>query len=191
LSANKLVYVVGEPGVGKSTALTLLTAEYARVMMSRKPRREWLTNGKRIVATELGARAGKHPEGYPGTDAMSMTAIVEVDDWFRSGDAAREAPLVIGEGARLGVRRLVDSALHGGFDVTVVLLDDPAAAARHRAERGSKQADSWVKGARTRARNFYDYASERAETRANVRALYVANETMSETLAILQRETGL
>lgn len=154
----RLVYVVGAPGVGKSHAVTAVTAGYERVFglaELKNPTREWLLRDGRPVAVELGSRAGRHPAGFPGTDAMSMTAIVPTERWLASGQAGAEASLVIGEGARLATKRLLTAAKDGGFDVVVLFVDDPLGASARRTRRGGEQNATWVKGAITRARNFY------------------------------------
>lgn len=196
MSGSKIVYLVGEPGVGKSTAFNELTAPWPRVHRpgyKHEPRREWLIDPgqQRPRAVEIGARGSMHPPGYPGTDALAMNVVVATDEWLRSGRAADETDLIIGEGARLGVRRFLDSALASGWSVSVILASDPEGAAQRRELRGSKQADSWVTGARTRALRFFEYAIERADSRANVCAHMVSSGRLEDLVKVLQDETGL
>jgi hypothetical protein len=163
----RVVYLVGEPGVGKSHAMTELTLPYERVHgvgYLRRPRRELLLRDGQVRAVELGARGGKHPPGHPGTDAMSMTAIVEVDAWLDSPQAARDANLILGEGARLGVRRLVDVCGRTGAELVVVHAVGEEQARHRREARGTRQKESWIAGARTRAARFADYARDSGAT---------------------------
>jgi len=158
---TRLIYLVGEPGVGKSWLFTELTKAFERTAMpTPAPRREFLLSPDRstIVGVELGARAGKHHAGYPGTDALPMNAIIAAEQYLVSGTAQRETPLILAEGARLAVRRFLDAALTARIDTHVVLVTDPERAAKQRADRGSAQNPSWVRGATTRAIRFYGYA---------------------------------
>lgn len=160
---TRLIYLVGEPGVGKSWLFSELTKQFRRpVVHTPAPRREFLVTpaGDRIVGVELGARAGEHHPGYPGTDAMPMDAIVAAETWVKSGMAARETPLILAEGARLAVKRFLDAAVTAHLDTHVVLVMDPERAAKQRGDRGSTQNATWVRGAATRAINFYLYASK-------------------------------
>lgn len=148
------------------------TKHLTRHCIEDNPRRELLSANGRVVAVELGARAGRHPPGFPGTDALPMNAVVSAENWLRSGQAAGEAPVVLGEGARLGVRRFLDAAIATGWEIHIVLLTSRRAA-RNRAERGSRQKDSWVKGATTRALRFHDYAAQRVGRGGGVTGAYV------------------
>lgn len=178
---TRLVYLVGEPGVGKSWLFTELTKLFVRTApKTTAPRREFLLlpHSTRIEGVELGARLGHHHAGYPGTDALPMNAVVAAERWLVSGDAARETPLILAEGARLGVRRFLDAAQTAGIDTHVVLVTDPERAAKQRAGRGSTQSPSWVRGTSTRAINFYAYA-----VRSGVTASAYASRPPTEILA--------
>jgi hypothetical protein len=107
-----------------------------------------------VVGCELGRRSGRHPQGYPGTDAMSMTAIVPTERWLLDG--ADGLPLVVLEGTRLANKRFVEAAQNGHHRLQVYYLYDPATAVVRRAARGSNQDPQWLKGRQTAARNFYD-----------------------------------
>lgn len=165
----KALYLVGGPGVGKSEIMSRLTARYTRVssvLGDGQPRREWLLNGAGHipVAVELGARAGRHPAGFPGTDAMAMTAIVSTEKWILSGLAAGEAPLLLGEGARLGVRRFLEALLHERIETHVVLITAPKEIVEQRCvARGSNQKESWMRGQFTRSLRFHEAAFEMAQ----------------------------
>ncbi len=179
-------YLVGEPGVGKSWIMDRLTERYHRVPWDGRPRLETLhetfepPRTAELRAIELGARAGKHPEGFPGTDAMSMTAIVDVHRWL-VGAETPSVP-VLGEGARLAVRRLIQACEEGQHNLHVYLIVDPERAAAQRAARGSKQNESWIKGARTRAYRF-------AEQAKNV--VMFAGAEPAAIVKELRRATGL
>jgi P-loop Nucleotide Kinase3 len=183
-----LLYVVGEPGVGKSTAVDLLTAHLGRTVVNGQPKREHLHDGSHCVAVELGARLGKHPEGFPGTDAMSMSTILDVEPWLRDGHAAFETPLVLGEGARLANGRFIRAAVDGGFRVTVVWLRDGQGAEERRAARGSNQKDAWVRGQATKSRKFYELAGRWG---GNVAAVGMHAASTEDVVHLLRTLTGL
>ena len=185
-----LHYLVGEPGVGKSWIMDRLTERYHRVPWDSRPRMETLhetfqpPRTAELRAIELGARAGKHLAGFPGTDAMSMTAIVDVHRWLIGGDTP--AVPVLGEGARLAVRRLIQACQEGDHRLNVYLIFDPERAAAQRAARGSMQNESWIKGARTRAGRFADAAMA-----ARFEVHYYGCTPPEDIVADMRRETGL
>jgi hypothetical protein len=196
MSKTHVVYFAGEPGVGKSTAMSDLTDGYGREIVSHKlkggPARETLTRDGETVGVELGRRFGPHPEGFPGTDAMSMSAIVGVESWLVSGAAATETALVLGEGARLANRRFVRACLIGGVKLTVVYFHDPAGAELRRKARGGGQNETWVRGQATRAANFYAMARHvMVTTDADVHCEFVLGEWPEVAVETLRRITGL
>jgi hypothetical protein len=196
MTKTHVVYLAGEPGVGKSTAMSDLTDGYGREVVSHKlkggPARETLTRDGEIVGVELGRRLGPHPAGFPGTDAMSMSAIVGVESWLVSGAATAEVPLVLGEGARLTNRRFVRACLLAGVKLTVVYFHDPAGAEVRRKARSGKQNETWVRGQATRAANFYAMARHvMVSTDADVHCEFVRGDRANLTLSTLRRITGL
>lgn len=184
--------LVGEPGIGKSWLFDRLTEGYHRVPIEGSPRRELLyetfepPHTAQLRAIELGARRGRHPEGYPGTDAMSMTAIVDVHSWL-AGGRVPNVP-ILAEGARLSVGRLIRAVAEGDHEMSVILIEDQPRAELQRARRGSQQKPSWIAGARTRARNFYELACAQPQT---VSAYRFRREDPELVLGELRRITGL
>lgn len=162
---SNVLLLVGEPGAGKSTLFAEAFGFCRRKIVDHKtiggPAREWLyRDGEDSpIAVELGAREGRHPIGYPGTDAMSMAAIVKVDTWLRE-PGEDEAPAIVAEGTRLANFRFVKACLESGHNLTVVLLHGAADAYARRQERGSDQNAQWLKGRQTAAANFYRLAVE-------------------------------
>lgn len=142
---KSLIYIVGEPGAGKSTALAKATAHWTRHPQQAPLAHDLLVDESSIVAVEL----GKRRETFSGTDALPMNAITRAETFL----ATTLAPVIIGEGARLGVRRFFETAVDMGMDVTLFYLTTPHAA-EQRAARGTEQKESWVKGAATRAANI-------------------------------------
>lgn len=145
----RLLYLIGEPGVGKTTTMAAYTARWRTLGALADPGR--ILYGEPlglIAAVELGLR---RPGGFCGTDALAMNAVVGAERYVLCGRAAAETPLLLGEGARLANRRFLTAATAAGWDVHLVLLSGPDLAAERRKTRGTVQNPSWVRGAATRA----------------------------------------
>lgn len=162
MSDLRLVYLSGEPGVGKSTLMRQITEDWTRIYMPKEmggpPCRDLLFDHARpaqAVAVEL----GRIRDTFSGTDALPSSVIGEAELWLTSGRAAREAPLVLAEGARLANRRFLTCAVTTGYRVQLLHLSGLALAAQRRATRARtlgkpEQNPSWVKGRRTAAANL-------------------------------------
>lgn len=163
---SKILFVVGEPGVGKSTLVETAFGGFERAEVDHRaaggPMRELLWRGGELVGCELGRRLGKHPAGYPGTDKMSQTAIVGVDEWLRAG--ADDLGVIVLEGTRLMNKRFVTAALAGDHRLMIFYLYGPEVARQRRDERGSDQNPQWLKGRQTAAANFYQLCDRMRNT---------------------------
>lgn len=158
MTDRELIYLVGAPGAGKSTLMARLTAGYTRApalpLDYPAPPRDWLLSPRtlELKAIELGRRR----ERFSGTDALASNVIALAESWLT---AQHEAPLVFGEGARLGNRRFLARAVRAGYGVTLALLDHPEVAAwrtARAAEVGRTQNPGWVAGRTTASRNLAD-----------------------------------
>lgn len=168
------VYLLGPPGVGKTTLMHALTGPWQRlepmVPGDFSPLRvEMLvdpTNGMVV-----GYHVGRTREKFGGTDALSYSVIDAACAWVSNPLAV---PLYA-EGARLAHSRFASACAAGGNDLVWFLLDAPDDLLDARcAERGSDQNVSWRHGAGTRARN--------AATR--LRDAGVAVHTLDATLSV-------
>lgn len=141
----RLIYIVGAPGVGKSTLMRGLTRGLSRVSVDNfgLPR-DVLFRGEQPVGVELGRRRGT----FSGTDALGMSIHPTALKWI----AVTQEEVVLAEGQRLATRQFLRTALDAGRAVDLLWLDPPTevAEARRRA-RGTKQNPTWVKAATTRA----------------------------------------
>jgi ribose 1,5-bisphosphokinase PhnN len=158
-----LIYLIGAPGVGKSTAMRAATSEWTAVPAERdRSVPGWtphvrLIDGDGIVrAIELGVRR----EPFGGTDGLSMSIGPQAADFLYT----HPHRLVLGEGQRLATRPFLEAAVRAGYSTTLVLLSlPPELAAERWAGRGTDQASSWRKGAETRVRNIAGWAAARGD----------------------------
>ena len=134
----KLIYLIGEPGVGKTTAMRELTSRLGPAVETTKP------FAHRVGADwmELGRERGT----FSGTDALSMSVQPMAIGFLRQAARDNLVRLVLGEGDRLGTGSFLDAV--GVFaDVRLVgLVAPPEVAAARRELRGSRQAETWLKG---------------------------------------------
>ena len=152
---HRLVYVIGQPGAGKSTFMARLTEDYDRVpaiVPDHGPVAHdelFDAEGNPLDAAELGIQRG----AFSGTDALPSAVIDKAVPWL----ATVPYKLILAEGARLANRRFLDAALGSGYAVTLVLLDHPDADAwrkRRAKSLGRDQNAAWVKGRLTASRNL-------------------------------------
>jgi hypothetical protein len=147
------VYVVGAPGVGKTTLMHRLLAGTERgepePVGHNGMRVEPLRRGGSLVGVHVGV---SRPD-FGGTDALGMAVAPDAVRWLDDPDAPYARERVWGEGARLGIPAFL-RALAGRGPTTVVLLTlPPDVLAERHAGRGSAQDETWRKGAATRAEN--------------------------------------
>lgn len=162
MSDRRLVYLSGEPGVGKSTLMREVTAGWDRVHLPREsgqaPHRDLLFD-RAAPAHPYAVELGRLKDTVSGTDALALDCINEAEEWLRSGQAARESSLILAEGSRLAHRRFLTDAVDTGWQVQLLHLSGLALAATRRANRGRllgkpDRSDAWVKGRRTAAANL-------------------------------------
>lgn len=154
MSTKKLIYLVGAPGSGKSTAMKAATKHLQRVPIYEDPlvpRDVLMSAAGKTVAVELGKSRGN----FAGTDALSMSVIADAERYLSA--LPEDPPLVLAEGARLANARFLQFALDRGMSVSLLFLDNDQAG-RWRSERamklGKAQNESWAKGRETAARNL-------------------------------------
>jgi hypothetical protein len=137
-------YFIGEPGIGKSTLVSALTAG-SNPEWRPKPFMHGIYRDDTGVT--LAAQIGGPDEKYPGTDRLSMSVGPKAIDWL----AQAPAPFVFGEGDRLA-----SDGFFGAMDewcdewTLVVMNARPDVAAARRIARGSTQNAGWLKGRRTK-----------------------------------------
>lgn len=149
---KRLIYLVGEPGVGKSTLLAAALKGWDRLPQKKPLAHDLLHRDGLVEGAELGVR---RPH-FPGTDALAMDAINAAERLL----AEPPAPIIVGEGARLGNVRFLTSARNLGYDVSLVHVVSPHAAEQRAARAAGmgtyEQKDSWVRAQATKALNLVE-----------------------------------
>lgn len=140
----RLVYVIGEPGAGKTTAVDAYCAAYEPIDLDAPiPHRAWMDDGDLAFVT-----LGRHRPPFSGTDTLAMNVQPVATTWLSHPASPR---LVLAEGDRLGNAKFLNAMRDVGRDVTVVYLaTDPDVAQARRTARsastGTEQNASWVAG---------------------------------------------
>ncbi len=146
-----VVYLIGEPGSGKSTLMAAFTDRYEAEARTAPFAHRVLRNADGLV---IGVELGKRRDNFSGTDALAMNVGPKVRAWLAEVDAA-EVVCVLGEGDRLTNGRFLTEC------DAVVRLDVPEAVAdERRRQRGSDQNASWLKGRRTKLSNLADMVTD-------------------------------
>jgi ABC-type cobalamin/Fe3+-siderophores transport system ATPase subunit len=146
---NRLVYLVGPPGAGKTTVLDRLVGSNRRVLV-RKPFAHQLL-------PDIGAVIlGEHRPPFSGTDTLSMGVARIIEPWLQRA----EHPLILAEGDRLAYERFFRVAAQAGYEVRLFHIDvDQVTAERRRRVRSEMnglkaQNEAWCAGRATKARNL-------------------------------------
>ncbi len=143
------LYIIGEPGVGKSELVAALTDGWTPIEVDDPfPHRVYPigADGQPQEVVELGRRR----ERFSGTDALSMAVQPKVMEWL---PAAKPA-MLIAEGDRLANDKWLNLLLSNGYELRLVLLSGPGAAARRRLQRGSRQDPAWLVSRQTKVRRL-------------------------------------
>ncbi len=145
-SKRVVLWVLGEPGIGKTTMVRALFGD-APLRFVESPK--WTLAGDRI------ALAG-HYKGttFDGGDTVPYNAAEAAQEYWR--DELSSFQLTILDGDRFsheGSKSLFEAHALG----LAVLLEAPLeVAAGRRKSRGSNQSESWISGRRTKSRRFFD-----------------------------------
>lgn len=148
-----ILFFVGPPGVGKTT----LVRAYMEHLDPGNAKRAYTANPKWTVASGAYVAAG-HYKGatFDGADTVGYNQVnTQLKDWYANYTSM---PVTIFDGDRFSNRPAWDalalSNVHNAkLRVIHIVAPDSVLKAR-RAERGSDQNVTWMKGRVTKARNF-------------------------------------
>lgn len=153
------LYVVGGAGTGKSTFMARLLESLGAEMgpltdLHAKPNKKNVVTLRGHDLSDGGLYIGCMRDSFPGTDGLDRASSVTAEEWLDLGmhDGLK---YIVAEGATLATRRFI-SALDRHTNLLLVHLhaDDFVKELRF-AERGSAQADSFVKQTATRSLNLW------------------------------------
>lgn len=145
------LYLIGEPGVGKSYLAVELTFGHAITMECKQPfAHRHYHNG----VTELGGRR----ERFPGTDTLSMAVQPEAVAFLTDPTCS---DLLLAEGDRLANDSYFEALERNGYQLNLFALVGPRVAARRREQRGSKQSAAFIKGRQTKVAALMERWSSR------------------------------
>lgn len=142
------LYLIGEPGVGKTTLMRTLTDGHA----------PWVTHAPfpHIVYDDGGvAQIGVNREAFSGTDGLSMSIQPKVTEWLQQ----RPYRHLLAEGDRLANAKFFRAVAEAGYELRVAYLVGQDAAAARRLARAqtmhfAPQDPGWVEGRKTKVRNL-------------------------------------
>jgi len=142
-----LVYLVGEPGSGKSSVMRAFTEGRSPEERPGPPAHTRWTGDGADGLPPLFTELGRRRDNFSGTDALPMNIQPAAVAWL----AAQDEGLVVAEGDRLGNARFLAAAEAYGWSTMLAWMDTPAdVAAARRDARGGGQNPTWVKGRRTK-----------------------------------------
>lgn len=137
-----LIYIIGEPGSGKSSLVAALLRHPG--IQNDKP----FAYTRYLGGIELGARREK----FSGTDALPMNVQPIVIEWLKEQP---DETILIGEGDRLANLPFFSAAQQAGYNLMIYLLwVPPDLGEARRKRRGSDQNKTWIRGRITKVQNL-------------------------------------
>lgn len=192
---TKSIYLLGAPGVGKSSVMKVLLNPWEVSPYVRFTEREMF--GHILYQPQLdlsGAYLGHLRPEFPGTDALSMSVQPQALKWLKQSDGGLH--YIYGEGARLGNTTFLTELSYRSRLTVVLLTASPEVvdlrllgrpdSADHKTGRtGRAQDRKWQDGQATRAQNTWDAMANLSNYTANVEALKIDTTDLNPNQAAL------
>jgi hypothetical protein len=192
---TRSIYLLGAPGVGKSSVMRVLLEPWKAGPYIRFTEREMF--GHILYEPHMGisgAYLGHLRPEFPGTDALSMSVQPQAIQWLQQSDGG--LAYIYGEGARLGNLAFL-SELARRSRLTVVLLTAspevldlrllgrPDTAEHKTGRSGRAQDQKWQDGQATRALNTTKKLLELVPDQPNLEVCSLDTTDLSPTDAAL------
>jgi hypothetical protein len=159
----KIVYYIGCPGVGKTTRMREIIAEFRKVEQDEFVKEGLVTYHK--FAKQKVIVLGRYDDGtFAGTDTWSKGVGPKFREWLTAALEMYSDWVIYGEGERLSNQPNMDAMFNEKIGMKLVCLEvSEKELERRRAARNNTQNESWMKGMRTRIANLcnkYPYEVE-------------------------------
>lgn len=150
----KIIYLIGEPGSGKTTLTEAFTRDWTNPHHFEKP----IKYREHDTPNGLALSLGWLRPNFGGTDTLGNAAIVSIEPWLPKVAESNLYQILYGEGDRLANDRFFNLCKANGEFHLFYLDTDPEVAKLRRYERslatGKEQNPSWVKGRATKHKNL-------------------------------------
>ena len=148
----KIIYLIGEPGSGKTTLTEAFTQNWKDARHFEKPIKYRVHTTPQGEALSLGWLR----PNFGGTDTLGNAAILSIEPWLPTIKDSYQ--ILYGEGDRLANDRFFNLCQSQGEFHLFYLDTNPETAKARRAERslrtGKEQNPTWVKGRATKHKNL-------------------------------------
>lgn len=148
------IFVVGPPGVGKTSALReLLGEEYKNITVPNNGRIKFATNQELCFTGHYGTGT------FDGSDTVAMDGAKHCIDWWKENilpNPQYKATIFDGDRFSTNPCKAELESLEGVRVLCVYMGASQETLNSRRAERGSNQDPTWLRGRESKCRNFAD-----------------------------------
>jgi hypothetical protein len=149
----RIVYYIGCPGVGKTTRMREILAEYSKVEEPEFVKEGLVTYHKFTKQKVL--ILGRYDDGtFAGTDTWSKGVGPKFRKWLIDNRETYQDWSVFGEGERLSNQPNMDAMFEEESMKLICLTVSEDELERRRQARNNTQNESWMKGMKTRIANL-------------------------------------